>query len=105
MCAIIKCSAIILVLAAVTPSNAKGCLKAHFMVHRGAAAGCIIHEAKKRAQMGWSGKRVSIRPRAMVKSDSSAFPHGDNDDPPSSAKVPAPVTERAGHAILQIRRR
>ena len=51
MRAIIKCSAIILVLAAVTPSNAKGCLKAHFMVHRGAAAGCIIHEAKKRAQM------------------------------------------------------
>jgi hypothetical protein len=51
MRAVIKCSAIILILAAVTPANANGCLKAHFMVHHGAAAGCMIHEAKKRAQM------------------------------------------------------
>lgn len=50
MCAIINCSAIILVLAAVTPANAKACLKAHYMVHKGAVAGCLIHEAKKRAQ-------------------------------------------------------
>jgi len=48
MRAIIKYSAIILVLAAVTPANAKGCLKAHYMVHRGAAAWCLTHEAKKR---------------------------------------------------------
>lgn len=61
---IIKCSAIILTLAAGTPANAKGCLKGavvggiagHYTVHHGllgAAAGCIIgrHEAKKRAQM------------------------------------------------------
>jgi phosphatidylglycerophosphate synthase len=61
---IIKCSAIILTLAAVTPANAKGCLKGalvggvagHYTVHHGllgAATGCIIgrHEAKKRAQM------------------------------------------------------
>jgi hypothetical protein len=59
----IKCSAIILALAAVTPANAKGCFKGaliggvagHYTVHHGllgAAAGCIIgrHEAK-RAQM------------------------------------------------------
>jgi hypothetical protein len=44
-------SVIILVLTAVTPANANGCLKAHFMAHHGAAAGCMIHEAKKRAQM------------------------------------------------------
>jgi hypothetical protein len=63
MRAIIKYSAIILALA-VTPANAKGCLKGaliggvagHYTVHHGllgAAAGCIIgrHEAKKRAQM------------------------------------------------------
>ena len=51
MRAIIKCSAIILALAAITPVSAKGCLKPHYMVHHGAAAGCIIGEAKKRAQM------------------------------------------------------
>jgi hypothetical protein len=64
MRAIIKCSTIILALAAVTPANARGCLKGaliggvagHYTVHHGllgAAAGCIIgrHEAKKRAQM------------------------------------------------------
>jgi hypothetical protein len=64
MRAIIGCLAIILALAAVTPANAKGCLKGtvvggvagHYTVHHGllgAAAGCIIgrHEAKKRAQM------------------------------------------------------
>ena len=64
MRAIIKCSAIILALAAVTPADAKGCLKGaliggvagHYTVHHGllgAAAGCIIghHEAKKRARM------------------------------------------------------
>jgi hypothetical protein len=63
MRAIIKYSAIILALA-VTPANAKGCLKGaliggvagHYTGHHGllgAAAGCIIgrHEAKKRAQM------------------------------------------------------
>jgi hypothetical protein len=49
--AINKCSAIILALATVTPASAKGCLKAHYTVHRGAAAGCIIAEVKKRAQM------------------------------------------------------
>jgi len=47
MRAIIKCSAIILALAAITPASAKGCLKPHYMVHHGAAAGCIIGEAKK----------------------------------------------------------
>jgi hypothetical protein len=64
MRAIIKCSAVVLALTAVTPANAKGCLKGaliggvagHYTVHHGllgAAAGCIIgrHEAKKRAQM------------------------------------------------------
>jgi hypothetical protein len=51
MRAIIKCSPIILALAAITPADAKGCLKPHYMVHRGAAAGCIIGEAKKRAQV------------------------------------------------------
>jgi hypothetical protein len=64
MRAIIRCSAIIFALAAVTPANAKGCIKGaliggvagHYTVHHGllgAAAGCIIgrHEAKKRAQM------------------------------------------------------
>jgi len=64
MRAIIGWLAIILALAAVTPANAKGCLKGavvggvagHYTVHHGllgAAAGCIIgrHEAKKRAQM------------------------------------------------------
>lgn len=64
MRAIIKCSAVILVLGAVSPANAKGCLKGaliggvagHYTVHHGllgAAAGCIIgrHEAKKRAQI------------------------------------------------------
>ncbi len=64
MRAIVKYSVIILALAAVTPANAKGCLKGaviggvagHYTVHHGllgAAAGCIIgrHEAKKRAQM------------------------------------------------------
>ncbi len=58
------CSAITLALAAVSPANAKGCLKGaliggvagHYTVHHGllgAAAGCLIgrHEAKKRAQM------------------------------------------------------
>jgi hypothetical protein len=51
MRAIIKCSATILALATVTPASANGCLKAHYMVHQGAAAGCIMAEAKKRAQM------------------------------------------------------
>ena len=51
MRAIIKCSAIILALAPITPASAELCLKPHYMVHHGAAAGCIIGEAKKRAQM------------------------------------------------------
>ena len=64
MRAMIKCSAIILALAAATPADAKGCIKGaliggvagHYTVHHGllgAAAGCIIgrHEAKRRAQM------------------------------------------------------
>ena len=69
MGAIIIYLGIILALAAVTPANAKGCLKGavvggvagHYTVHHGllgaaavgAAAGCIIgrHEAKKRAQI------------------------------------------------------
>jgi len=46
----LKCSAIILALATVTPASAKDCLKAHYTVHRGAAAGCILGYAKKRAQ-------------------------------------------------------
>ena len=50
MCAIVKCSAIVLVLAAVTPANAKACLKAHYMVHPGAAAACVIHQAKKQRE-------------------------------------------------------
>jgi hypothetical protein len=64
MGAIIIYLGIILALAAVTPANAKGCLKGavvggvagHYTVHHGllgAAAGCIIgrHETKKRAQI------------------------------------------------------
>jgi hypothetical protein len=64
MGAIIIYLGIILALAAVTPANAKGCLKGavvggvagHYTVHHGllgAAAGCIIgrHEAKKRSQI------------------------------------------------------
>jgi phosphatidylglycerophosphate synthase len=53
MHAIIKFSAIILALVAVTPAKAKDCLKSHYTVLHGAAAGCIIggHVAKKRAQM------------------------------------------------------
>jgi hypothetical protein len=57
---------------AVTPANAKGCLKGalvggvagHYTVHHGllgAAPGCIIgrHEAKKRAQMEREKRRAS----------------------------------------------
>jgi outer membrane lipoprotein SlyB len=64
---------IILALAAVTPANAKGCLKGavvggvagHYTVHHGllgAAAGCIIgrHEAKKRAQVERAKKEHPI---------------------------------------------
>jgi hypothetical protein len=52
MPAIITCLAIILALAAIAPAKAKDCLKAHFTVLHGGAAGCIIghHVAKKRAQ-------------------------------------------------------
>jgi hypothetical protein len=64
MGAIILSLGITLALVAVTPANAKGCLKGalvggvagHYTVHHGllgAAAGCIIgrHEANKRAQI------------------------------------------------------
>jgi hypothetical protein len=46
----LKCSAIILALATVTPASAKDCLKAHYAVHRGAVAGCILGHAIKRPQ-------------------------------------------------------
>ncbi len=75
----VKCLVIVLGLAAVTPANAKGCIKGaliggvagHYTVHHGllgATAGCIIgrHEAKKRAQM----ERERTR-RAMAKIASS----------------------------------
>jgi hypothetical protein len=53
MHAIIKCSVIILALAAITPVKAMDCLKGHYMVLHGAAAGWIIgrHVAKKRPQI------------------------------------------------------
>jgi hypothetical protein len=68
---LIGCAAIALVIA-VSPANAKGCLKGaavggtagHFAGHHGllgAAAGCIIgrHEANKRAQMQKQTDRAS----------------------------------------------
>jgi hypothetical protein len=53
MHAIVKCAAIILALVAITPAKAEGCLKSHYTVLHGAAAGCIIgrHVEKKRTQM------------------------------------------------------
>jgi hypothetical protein len=53
-------------LGSVAPANAKGCLKAHYAVHHGAAAGCIIGEAKKRAQME---REKSERPAAHNSED------------------------------------
>jgi hypothetical protein len=78
----IKCSAIILALAVVTPANAKGCLKGaliggvagHYTVHHGllgAAAGCIIGRHEAKSALRWSEKGQSIRRRAMAKIASS----------------------------------
>ena len=78
----IKCSAIILALAAVTSANAKGCFKGaliggvagHYTVHHGllgAAAGCIMDAMKLKSALRWSEKGQSIRRRTMAKIASS----------------------------------